>query len=172
MTARAAILASVWCVAVAAGAQGSAPAQAQAFALPAAPTFTRDVAPVLYAHCAVCHRDGGPAPFSLVTYAEVRPWARAIRQATAARTMPPWKPAPGHGGPFAGERRMREGEIALLDRWVEQGATAMEHSWTGRLLVAIVYIIAENSFPLPVNKMPRCLCKKSGNSNRRAGFPT
>ena len=152
MTARAAKLASVWCVAVAAGAPAFAPAQAPAFApaqapafapvqapafapvqfapvqapafaFPAAPTFTRDVAPVLYAHCAVCHRDGGPAPFSLVTYAEVRPWARAIRQATAARTMPPWKPAPGHGGPFAGERRMREGEIALLDRWVEQGAT-------------------------------------------------
>ncbi len=139
MTVRAVLLAGVWCVAApaqalafaAAGAHASgpaqalafAPAQAPAFALPADPTFTRDVAPILYARCAVCHRDGGPAPFSLVTYSDVRPWARAIRQATAARTMPPWKPAPGHGGPFAGERRLDDAEIAVIGRWVEQGAT-------------------------------------------------
>ena len=115
MTVRAALLAGVWCLAAAAGARASV--------LPAAPTFTRDVAPILYAHCAVCHRAGGLAPFSLVTYADVRPWARAIRQATASGTMPPWKPAPGHGGPFAGERRLDDAEVALLDRWVAQGAT-------------------------------------------------
>ena len=115
MTLRVALLAGVWSLAVAAGARGSV--------LPAAPTFTRDVAPILYTHCAACHRAGGPAPFSLVTYAEVRPWARAIRQATASRTMPPWKPAPGHGGPFAGERHLGAAEIALIDRWVQQGAT-------------------------------------------------
>ena len=112
MTFRAA-LPAVWCVAAAAG----APA-----AEPPVPTFTRDVAPVLRAHCTVCHHDGGPAPFGLAGYAEARPWARAIRQATASRTMPPWKPAPGHGGPFAGERRLTDAEIALIGRWVEQGA--------------------------------------------------
>ncbi len=109
MTVRAALLAGVWCAA--------APAAA---AEP--PTFTRDVAPILHAHCASCHRDGGLAPFSLVTYEDVRPWARAIRQATASRTMPPWKPAPGHGGPFAGERRLDDADVALIGRWVEQGA--------------------------------------------------
>lgn len=112
MTFRAA-LPAVWCVAAAAGAQAAAPP---------APTFTRDVAPILHARCTVCHHDGGPAPFALADYAEVRPWARAIRRATAARTMPPWKPAPGHGGPFAGERRLTDAEIALIGRWVEQGA--------------------------------------------------
>ena len=112
MTFRAA-LPAVWCVAAAAGAQAAAPP---------VPTFTRDVAPVLRAHCTVCHHDGGPAPFGLAGYAEARPWARAIRQATASRTMPPWKPAPGHGGPFAGERRLTDAEIALIGRWVEQGA--------------------------------------------------
>ena len=122
MTVRAALLAGVWCLAAAAGARASAPAEARASVPLAAPTFTRDVAPILYARCAVCHRAGGLAPFSLVTYAEVRPWARAIRQATVSRTMPPWKPAPGHGGPFAGERRLSADEIALLERWVEQGA--------------------------------------------------
>ena len=112
MTFRAA-LPAVWCVAAAAGAWA---------AEPPVPTFTRDVAPVLRAHCTVCHHDGGPAPFGLAGYAEARPWARAIRQATASRTMPPWKPAPGHGGPFAGERRLTDAEIALIGRWVEQGA--------------------------------------------------
>lgn len=112
MTFRAA-LPAVWCVAAAAGARA---------AEPPVPTFTRDVAPILHAHCTVCHHDGGPAPFGLAGYAEARPWARAIRQATASRTMPPWKPAPGHGGPFAGERRLTDAEIALIGRWVEQGA--------------------------------------------------
>ena len=113
MTVRAALLTVVSCVAVAPGA-GAAGVEA--------PTFTRDVAPILHAHCAACHRGGGLAPFSLVTYEDVRPRARAIRQATAARTMPPWKPAPGHGGPFAGERRLDEADIAVIGRWVEQGA--------------------------------------------------
>ncbi len=114
MTARAAFLAGGLCGAAAAGAQASV--------LPPNPTFTRDVAPILHAHCASCHRAGGPAPFSLITYAEARPRARAIRQATASRAMPPWKPAPGYGGPFAGERRLDEADVALLGRWVEQGA--------------------------------------------------
>ena len=110
------LVAGVWCVAVAPGWAATAEA----------PTFARDVAPILYGHCATCHRDGGLAPFSLVTYEDVRPWARAIRQATAARTMPPWKPAPGHGGPFAGERRLDEAHIAVIGRWVEQGAVEGE----------------------------------------------
>ena len=114
MTVRAALLAGFCCVAAAAEAQASAP--------PAAPTFARDVAPILHAHCADCHRDRGLAPFSLVTYSDVRPWARAIRQAILSGKMPPWKPALGHGGPFAGERRLDDAQIALIGRWVEQGA--------------------------------------------------
>ena len=110
------LVTGVWCAAVAPGWAATAEA----------PTFTRDVAPILHAHCATCHRDGGPAPFSLVTYEDVRPWARAIRQATAARTMPPWKPAAGYGGPFAGERRLDEAGIAVIGRWVEQGAVEGE----------------------------------------------
>ncbi len=53
-------------------------------------TFTRDVAPILYDSCVVCHRAGEMAPMALTTYAEVRPWARSIRNRVVAREMPPW----------------------------------------------------------------------------------
>ena len=85
------------------------------------PTFTRDVAPILLEHCAVCHRPGQFAPFSLLTFQEVRPWARAIRQQVVSHQMPPWKPEPGYGD-FAAPRRLSPEQIALIDRWVEGGA--------------------------------------------------
>ena len=85
-------------------------------------TFTHDVSPILFEHCTVCHHGGGLAPFSLLTYADARPWARAIRQAVVTRSMPPWKPTPGFGGPFAGERRLTPAEIATIERWVDGGA--------------------------------------------------
>ena len=85
------------------------------------PTFSRDVAPILFKHCASCHRPGQYAPFSVLTYDETRPWARAIRQQVATRRMPPWKPAPGHGE-FRDVRRLTEAEIETIDRWAEAGA--------------------------------------------------
>ena len=54
------------------------------------PTFTKDVLPILQRSCQQCHRPGSVAPMSLLTYEEVRPWARAIRDRTAQREMPPW----------------------------------------------------------------------------------
>src|SRR5262245_20181096 len=53
-------------------------------------TFTKDVAPILQRSCQNCHRPDGMAPMSLLAYEDVRPWARAIKQRTGARTMPPW----------------------------------------------------------------------------------
>jgi Tfp pilus assembly protein PilF len=84
-------------------------------------TFTRDVAPIVFARCAGCHRPGGGAPFALLTYHDVRQRARTIVEVTGKRYMPPWLPAPGHGE-FAGERRLADAEIEILRRWVEQGA--------------------------------------------------
>src|SRR5437868_6483965 len=55
-----------------------------------APTFARDVAPIVYTHCAECHHTGGPAPFSLTSYAEVRQRAKQIAAVTKRRYMPPW----------------------------------------------------------------------------------
>src|SRR5216117_1773715 len=55
-----------------------------------AATFAKDVAPILQQNCQVCHRPGSMAPMSLLTYEDVRPWARAIKQRTSLREMPPW----------------------------------------------------------------------------------
>src|SRR5918993_1454104 len=83
-------------------------------------TFARDVAPILRTHCANCHRPGQIAPFSLLTYEDVRPRAKQIADVTRNRSMPPWKPEPGHGR-FTGERRLSESEIATIQSWVAQG---------------------------------------------------
>ena len=87
-------------------------------------TFNRDIAPLVFEHCAACHRPGTAAPFSLLTYHDARPRARAIRNATSRRSMPPWKPEPGYGGPFIGERRLSDAQIDLIARWVDAGAPA------------------------------------------------
>ena len=71
-------------------------------------TFTRDVAPIVFTHCAPCHHDGGAGPFPLLSYADVRRRARQIVKVTGARVMPPWPPVEGHGT-FKGERRLRSG---------------------------------------------------------------
>ena len=84
-------------------------------------TFAKDVAPIVYAQCAYCHRPGEVAPFSLLTYKDARPWARAIRQAVATRQMPPWNADP-HFGDFRDPRRLSEQQIATITAWVDGGA--------------------------------------------------
>jgi tetratricopeptide (TPR) repeat protein len=84
-------------------------------------TFTKDVAPILFAHCVTCHRPGDIGPFSLLTYQEARPWAAAIARAARTRTMPPWKPEPGYGGEFVGARRLSGADIETLERWASGG---------------------------------------------------
>src|SRR5688500_2352414 len=90
-------------------------------AAPAPPTFARDVAPILYKNCVACHRAGEIAPMSLMTYAEVRPWARAIRQATSQGIMPPWH-ADAPAGTFDNERKLTDAEKDVIARWVTAGA--------------------------------------------------
>ena len=82
----------------------------------AAPTFSRDVAPILYAHCVKCHHAGDIAPMSLLTYAEARPWAAAIKQATVTRQMPPWK-ADEHYGDWSNDARLSAKEISTIAAW-------------------------------------------------------
>ena len=84
-------------------------------------TFTRDVAPIVFTHCAPCHHDGGAGPFPLLSYADVRRRARQIVKVTGARVMPPWPPVEGHGA-FKGERRLSAGQIETLARWVAGGS--------------------------------------------------
>jgi mono/diheme cytochrome c family protein len=86
-----------------------------------APTFTKDVAPILYNKCVTCHRPGEVAPMSLITYQDVRPWARSIQERVAARVMPPWFADPAYGH-FRNARTLTEQEIDTITRWAGGGA--------------------------------------------------
>ena len=91
-------------------------------ALPEGPiTFTRHVAPIVFEHCAPCHRPGGSGPFTLLSYDDVARRARQIAEVTTSRFMPPWLPEPGFGE-FVGERRLTETQVATLAAWSESGA--------------------------------------------------
>ena len=85
------------------------------------PTFSKDVAPILYKNCVSCHRPGEIAPMSLLTYENARPWARAIREQVASGTMPPWH-ASEPRGTFSNDRRLSELEKQTLIRWADAGA--------------------------------------------------
>jgi hypothetical protein len=89
---------------------------------PAAPvTFSEHVAPIVFANCTTCHRPGEAAPFQLLSYRDARPLAKAIAAATAARVMPPWKPA-ATDYPFHDARGLSPQQIELLQRWAADGA--------------------------------------------------
>jgi mono/diheme cytochrome c family protein len=87
----------------------------------AAPTFNKDIAPMLYEHCASCHHPGEVAPFALLTYKDAKKHAADIVTATQTRYMPPWKAEPGHGE-FIGDRRLSDAQLSLIKSWVEAGA--------------------------------------------------
>ena len=84
-------------------------------------TFSDQVAPLIFANCTGCHRPDGSAPFSLLTYADVKQRATSIARVTADRVMPPWQPDSA-AGELAGDRRLTENQILMLTRWARQGA--------------------------------------------------
>ena len=84
-------------------------------------TFNKDIAPIVFAHCASCHHPGTSAPFSLLTYEDVKSRAQIIAAVTTGRIMPPWLPEPGYGE-FSGDRRLSDEQINMIQRWVEEGA--------------------------------------------------
>jgi mono/diheme cytochrome c family protein len=86
------------------------------------PTFAGEIAPILFEHCAGCHRPQGPAPFSLLTYEDAARRRRQIVTVTRDRVMPPWLPAPGYGD-FIGQRGLDDEAIELIRRWVDGGAS-------------------------------------------------
>src|SRR6186713_1523048 len=83
---------------------------ASAAAQSPAATFTKDVAPILFANCAACHRSGEVAPFSLLTYNDAKRRASQLADVTESKFMPPWLPHEGHGN-FQGSRRLTEAQI-------------------------------------------------------------
>ncbi len=89
----------------------------------AAVTFTKDVAPILQDKCQACHRPGYIAPMSLMTFAETRPWARAIKARVVARQMPPWHIDRTVGiQHFENDRSLSDKQIDTIARWVDAGA--------------------------------------------------
>jgi tetratricopeptide (TPR) repeat protein len=84
-------------------------------------TFTRDLAPVLFDKCVACHRPGGPAPFSLMTYTDARQRASLVASVVEKRFMPPYAAESDAGG-FQGQKRLSSHEIGLFRQWAETGA--------------------------------------------------
>ena len=84
-------------------------------------TFNKDIAPVLFQHCATCHRPGESGPFPLLSYKDAKSHARQIVAVTQSRFMPPWLPDPSEFK-FADEFRLSDAQITTIAHWVEQGA--------------------------------------------------
>jgi mono/diheme cytochrome c family protein len=85
-----------------------------------APTFNKDVAPILFENCVSCHRAGEVAPFVLTSYKDAKKRGRDLAEVTRTKFMPPWKADAPHGA-FLGERRLSEAQIATIKAWVDGG---------------------------------------------------
>src|SRR5438132_12626117 len=87
-------------------------------------TYSKDVAPILQRSCQRCHRPDSMAPMSFLTYEDVRPWARAVRQKVTAREMPPWFIDRTVGiSKFKDDPSLTDQEIETIAAWVDGGAT-------------------------------------------------
>jgi hypothetical protein len=122
-----------------------------------APTFNKDVAPILYAECTTCHRPGEIAPMSLLTYKEARPWARAIAARVTDGSMPPWHADPSIGQ-FVNERRLTAAQKATIQAWVAAGApeglaadlpTAPTYPSGWRIGVPDAVLTMQEDYPIP-----------------------
>lgn len=90
---------------------------------PTPPTFYKDIARILQQHCQSCHRAGEIAPMALVTYAEARKWASAIKRMTRSRQMPPWFAERGIGK-WANDPSLTDAQVATIAEWADRGASA------------------------------------------------
>jgi mono/diheme cytochrome c family protein len=96
---------------------------ASAHAAPASvPTFTKDVAPIVFNNCASCHRAGEVAPMTLTSYEDVRPWAKVIKNKVVSREMPPWGADPAHSLKMRNDRSLTPAQIDTIVAWVDGGA--------------------------------------------------
>src|SRR6187397_582001 len=95
---------------------GGTPVQAQN----ARVTFTETIAPIVYENCVTCHRPGEAAPFSLISYDDVKNRGQLIAAVTGARIMPPWQATHGYGD-FQDERRLTDTQIQAIAAWVKNG---------------------------------------------------
>ena len=84
-------------------------------------TFDKDVAPIIFNRCASCHRLGQAAPFTLLSFADVKKHAKQIAEVTARGYMPPWLPEPGFGD-FADARRLTADQLGVIQQWIAEGS--------------------------------------------------
>src|SRR3954452_8225880 len=92
------------------------------------PTFTKDVAPIVFDKCVSCHRKGEVAPMTLTSYEEVRPWAKVIRNKVMSREMPPWFADPAHTLKSPNDRSLSPAQIETIPAWVEGAAPRGSHA--------------------------------------------
>src|SRR5258708_1458021 len=86
-------------------------------------TFSKDVAPIFQAKCQECHQPNSIAPMSLISFEEVRPWARSIKDRVATRQMPPWHIDKGVGvQKFKNDMSLSDEQIDTIVNWVDQGS--------------------------------------------------
>src|SRR5262245_44222777 len=87
------------------------------------PTFTKDVAPILQRSCQNCHRPGSIGPMALMTYEDVRPWAKSMRVRVSARQMPPWHIDRNAGTlhSFKNDPSLSDAEINTIVSWIDAG---------------------------------------------------
>ena len=104
-------------LAVIATAQAAGPAPAGTV-----PTFTKDVAPIIFNNCTSCHRTGEVAPMTFLSYEDVRPWAKVIREKTRSREMPPWGADSAHSLKMRNDRSLTQQQIDTIAAWVDGGA--------------------------------------------------
>jgi hypothetical protein len=88
---------------------------------PTPPTFSKDVAPILYQNCTSCHRSGEIGPMPLVSFSDARPWAKSIATRVANGTMPPWHADPAHGQ-FLNDRSLSARDRDVIVKWASNGA--------------------------------------------------
>src|SRR3989442_9292398 len=100
----------------------------------AAPTFNKDVASIVFNNCVICHRPNQIAPMTLMSYKEVRPWARAIKEKIVKGEMPPWR-ADARFGAFRNDRRLTPEQIKTVVAWVDGGAPEGDTPLTAELPV-------------------------------------
>jgi hypothetical protein len=86
-------------------------------------TFAKDIAPILQEKCQSCHRAGSMAPMSLLTYEQVRPWAKSIKERVVSRSMPPWHLDKTVGiQEFQNDMSLSDAQIHSIASWVDAGA--------------------------------------------------
>ena len=86
-----------------------------------AQTFAKDVAPIIFNKCTVCHRPGEIGPMSFTNYEEVKNWSNMIKYVTEIRYMPPWKADPNYSH-FLEENYLTDEQIELIGEWVDSGS--------------------------------------------------